>query len=122
MVGVPITVDACGQLYLGVGVGFGRPAFGAAAGWLAQPDRGVLDRRPPTGAQLKSLLAGVGGMYGAGVGIEYNAPGDPAQNLSALIVTNPSFGVSYSVPFGQIVPAWLQDDPATDGNGCSCSS
>jgi RHS repeat-associated protein len=101
-VGVPVTVDKCGQAYVGIGAGLGRPAVGFAAGWIMQPGTGLSTSPAPTGSNMQKFLTGIGGTYGVVLGLAFDLPSDPSQNQQALLLTTPSLGVAYNWNVGQV--------------------
>jgi RHS repeat-associated protein len=102
-VGINISVDRYGEFYAGPTFGVGYPAVGVQAGYVLQPGSTAWTNScTPSSAQAASLLGGLGGSYGAGVGIAYNASANVENNISAITISTPGFGIGYSFDLGNV--------------------
>lgn len=88
-VGVPISIDRHGRVYLGIGLGWARPALGAALGYI--PSAIATTNPLARGNIIQEHVGGVSLSAGAGVGVDYSPGGEAAHTI-----TTPGFGVSFS--------------------------
>jgi hypothetical protein len=104
-VGVTVTLDRAGNIYLGPSVGASLPGGSgraAGVGWTGDPST-------PTSTQLKDFLGGVGANAGVGIGVTWSSPQAPGNNLPSRMGANiqtPGASVGYNFDLGNIDFGW----------------
>lgn len=93
--GLNVTFDRYGRVYVGPGVGAGKPVVGVSAGWINESDNAPLTTKIPSAAETEAFLSGFGGNIGAGIGVAVNWVTDASTARQALIATSPGVGASY---------------------------
>jgi RHS repeat-associated protein len=109
LLGVSMTFDRHGQLYVGPAVGLGYPAAGASAGLISDSptvftsegyEGGDVWSHVPSAAETRNFLSGFGASMGAVLGLGVNVPADDKDARSSLNLMTPGVGFSYSFDLG----------------------
>jgi RHS repeat-associated protein len=98
-VGVSVTVDRAGNVYLGLGIGASpRGGLGLSVGWTG-------DKCTPDSKPLEKFLEGWGANAGAGIGATWSDPTGPRNDDPSRLGLNfqtPGAGVGYNFGLGNL--------------------
>ena len=112
LLGISLTTDRYGNSYLGIGIGFGYPAFGVSAGYIGDASTGsgyssnANDQylEIPSATVSRKFNTGLNSYYGAILGVTISGSSQDGGR-SAMTITGPAFGVGYSLD----APPWLSE-------------
>lgn len=111
-IGAVVTVDRYGNLYAGASAGLGYPGgFGAQMGWMVEEGKTISESKTPSEQDLQKFLEGGSVSVGAGGGVVVAEPGNGRGGPSAVTLTTPGVGASYSWRFAKIPGASPSQSP-----------
>lgn len=98
-VGVSLTIDRTGNVYVGLGLGVGlRGGAGLGVGWTG-------DKCTPSSEQLENFLGEWGANVGVGLGATWSspqAPGNERPERLGLNIQTPGVSVGYNWKLGNL--------------------